>query len=871
MKKLGSGVVILIALVLLGTGNTSFAQSGAGKNGSVPKELHTTVSIDLNDVTLETALTVIAEKSGIVLNYNMDRIPADRTISLRMRNVPAIQALMNVLNETETGLIVTSNGMLAIIPSIGLHGKITGTVIDRRNAEPLMGVNIVVSGTKFGASTGSDGRFHIPRLSPGVYSLEISMIGYERKRAGELVLEENGEIELTLEIEEKALSLSEVVVTPGYFSLMDLEPVSVKALKAEDVRTFPQLGEDIFRAINRLPGVAGNDFSSKFTVRGGEYDEVLVTLDGMELYDPFHLKDLDGFLGIVDVEAIRNIDMMTGAYSAEYGNCLSGVFNMKTVTPAVGKPRTSMAISFLNARFLSEGTFANGNGQWLFLARRGYLDLMMGWLNSEDKIEPRYYDVLGKFQYTINSKHSISAHLLIGDDNLFAIEANEDIEFDTKYGSKYGWFTWNAQFHPDIFTRTILYKSRLNQDGNIIVPPENNDDISGEAQDKRSFDFFGVRQDWSFDITDSYMVKLGFDVKRLTENHDFYYHEENIDENGFGNIIVNNDTTQAFGNNAGTALGAYFSNRIRLLDPLTAELGLRFDRASWTGDKNVSPRVGLSYNLGNRTVIRAGWGQYYQVQRIDKHLEQDGETRFYPAERSEHHVVGIEHGLKNGIQIRLETYYKKLSSLRPKYVNYQGSMLNPFAELHNDRYRIIPESGTAKGIELFLNRDIGGKWSWWASYSLAVTEQVVDGVTIPRYFDQRHTVYLDVNYRPNRKWCLNVAWNFHTGWPYTDSKTVITRWYPNNYYDFEWVNGPLNVHRTPSYHRMDVRLNRYFETSRGQLSVFFEIRNLYNRKNVREYVFTQMGYWDGCTQVGVAGEEYSLPILPSFGMSWDFR
>ena len=113
-----------------------------------------------------------------------------------------------------------------------------------------------------------------------------------------------------------------------------------QALTREDLENVP-FGEDIYRAVTRLPGVSAGDFSAKFTVRGGRNENVLVLMDGQQLYEPFHLKDVDGgVLSIVDVEAIEGIHLHTGGYSARYGECLNGVLDMRTRNSEPGSART---------------------------------------------------------------------------------------------------------------------------------------------------------------------------------------------------------------------------------------------------------------------------------------------------------------------------------------------------------------------------------------------------------------------------------------------------------------------------------------------------------------------------------------------------
>ncbi len=150
-------------------------------------------------------------------------------------------------------------------------------------------------------------------------------------------------------------------------------------------------------------------------------------------------------------------------------------------------------------------------------------------------------------------------------------------------------------------------------------------------------------------------------------------------------------------------------------------------------------------------------------------------------------MAGLEHVFGTGLTLRVEAYHKKLSDLRPRSQNLRdGATGNPqFPEIEEDRIRLLPSHGTAKGLELFVKKDNGDRFNWWASYSLAVAEDYVAEVVLPphfegvvaaeniagtmvlRPFDQRHTFYGDAGYRLNEKWGFNVAFQVHTGWPYT--------------------------------------------------------------------------------------------------------
>lgn len=244
---------------------------------------------------------------------------------------------------------------------------VTGSVVDAETGAALAGV--VVSAEEKSASTTTDeaGRFALGSLSAGPCRLRLSLIGYQEKLLPPTALIAGERVEVgAIELSPKAIRLSEVVVTPGSYSIMSSGPIRGQTLGREELLNMT-FAEDITQAVTRLPGVASTDFSSKFTVRGGEADEVLMTLDGMELYEPFHQRDfVGGLFSIVDIETIQGIELLTGGFTAEYGNRESGVFNMTTKTPDSQRRHTSIGASVMNIRLFTEGPLAGGEGGYLF-------------------------------------------------------------------------------------------------------------------------------------------------------------------------------------------------------------------------------------------------------------------------------------------------------------------------------------------------------------------------------------------------------------------------------------------------------------------------------------------------------------------------
>ena len=144
-----------------------------------------------------------------------------------------------------------------------------------------------------------------------------------------------------------------------------------------------------------------------------------------------------------------------------------------------------------------------------------------------------------------------------------------------------------------------------------------------------------------------------------------------------------------------------------------------------------------------------------------------------------------------------------------------------------------------------MKKDDGSAFSWWFSYALAraeddVREIVYDGLlterfgAVPRLNDQRHSIYVDVNYRMNRTWFFNLAWQYYNGWPRT-GYTYRYQALENGDLHFYQVHGEFNATTYPAFHRMDLRINRSFNTRRGDLTGYLHLINLYNRKNLKKF------------------------------------
>ncbi|HKH46647.1 MAG TPA: TonB-dependent receptor [Thermoanaerobaculia bacterium] len=725
-------------------------------------------------------------------------------------------------------------GSLVIVPARRppVRPTLRGLVRSREALTAVPGASVSVLGTGVETRTDSEGRFEIEGLQPGTYILEARRPGFVIDQRQDVVLMPGSGVDVAFLLQPAPLTTEEITVQPSRISLLYEEPVAPLALSRDEILGLPHLGGDVFRAVSLLPGTTANDVTAQFHVRGGRRDEVQVLLDGQELYEAYHLKDFDNALSIVPTSALARLVLATGAFPSSYGDRMGAILEMSTLTPSQPR-RFRVSLSVLDAQLESAGKLGERLG-WLVSARRGTTDLAGRIFGQED---PGFWDVFAKVDDQLTPRRSVRANGLHSADRLgFTEERHGEIRrLDTEYDSSYLWLTHQAVLSDRLFVDTALSTSRIDRDRR---GSEDEEEKEFEVRDGRDLAVAGLLQSWNFQAGPRHFLKSGFELRRFDADYDYFsfrafesLFRELRAEPRAGLFTLRDEFQDEY-------FGAYLSDRFHPADALTLELGARYDRHTLTGDSDWSPRANLAWGLGSSSVLRVGWGHYHQSQRAYELMVGDGDTRFYPAERSEHWVAGVEHlfgseASRPPLAVRAEIYRRRVTDPRPRYESL-FEPLEPFPEGELDRFRIEPESGTAEGVELFVQGRAGSRLDWWVNYGYATTDDVIAGKRIPRQIDQRHTLNLDVNVQLGHQWDLNLAWRFHTGWPTTP---VFVREVEGDDGEPELAPalGPLNSERLPEYHRLDLRVSRRWQLSRGRLTLFLDAQNLYNRRNVAGY------------------------------------
>ncbi len=660
-----------------------------------------------------------------------------------------------------------------------------------------------------------------------------------------------------------AQSLEAVVVTAGRYALGEPDPSQVLS-KIEIART-PHLADDPLRMVRQLPGITGNDFSAGLHVRGGARDETAILVDGVRIHDPFHLKDLQGALGLLDAGVIENMEVLTGGFGAEFGDRMSGVVAMNTLIPAE-QPETTMGVSFVNAYVRSQGPISGGRGHWLASVRRGYLDWLFQLIQSDGDFTPRYWDVFTKADWMVGNATVLSGNMLLARDELRFVDTGGNLKLSLGTAdSAYGWITASTQWSRRLSSDTVVSISSIDRDRNNT---DQEDGLYAAVHDTRRFDFASVRSDWRWQMTNRALVKWGLEV--MHSSADYQYELSSCVSDPFPSGPCSIDRSRsAMVDIAGESYGTYVSTRWRVAPRIITEIGVRADRQTHAGfaEDEVSPRIGMRFEVNDDNTLRFGWGHYYQPQQPEELQVEDGEMQLARAERAEHRVAAWDLRLANSMTLRTELFDKRYSNLRTRYEN-QFDPYEVIPEARPDRIAVQPSTARAHGVEISVASAPERTVSWRLAYGYLETRDSIGSVEQPRSWDQTHSVAGSVNWAL-KSWNLNLFGAYHSGWPRTPLDIDVSTG-PMGIIEDPRV-GERNSLRYPPYLRFDVRLSRTLRLANGELGYFFELYNALHRRNrccVGDIDIVENA--DGSLGARVNYDDW-LPLLPSFGINWTFR
>ena len=756
---------------------------------------------------------------------------------------------------------------------------IGGKINDINSGESLPYAKVTIKDTNRVSTANQDGSFTILNIPVGSI-LVINKMGYESKEIK--VSSDTKRLIINLYKLEKDSLIEDVVVVGSVNSnMMQQSGISQFSLSPDLTRSLPNLGEqDIFRSMQLLPGVSGsNESSSGLVVRGGTIDQNLVLFDDFTVY---HVDHVFGFFSAFNNNAIKDVQFYKGGFGAKYGGRMSSVVDITGKDGNTEQFGIGASVSLLSTNAVVEQPFADGAGSFILTGRKSYQsDLYNDILESVTgenqnaqagtstpgqfalgrfSIEPEsyFYDMNAKLTYRLPNDDKFSISFYNGADELDNsrdVDGNADISrlcelFDgngpfggtfceeeisfavgtidlsewgnTGISAKYS-HQWNDRLDTNFVISASEYFSYRDRLINTQVIYEDSDDEPTTGESSSNED--NQLDDFTVKIENDYYLNqwntLSFGLQYTQQNIDF-------------SLIQNGDLVLETKNEGATST-VYIEDEI-VINALTVIPGLRVSKYSINDQVYTEPRLSISYELNDTTQLRAAFGDYHQFAlSVARQSIEEGPRNFWtladgetvPVSKSSHFILGTTHYVGN-YNFNIELFHKEYEGLseftqqtRP-IRNEDGTGLTLILE-----QEFHTGSGTASGVELFLQKNIGDL-TGWVGYTFSEVIYDFPTVSDTTYFaDQDATnEFKTVLMYQWGDWDLASTFIYATGRPYTEVLGVVEDTFPPTY-----EVGAKNDLRYDDYHRLDLSFTYNFSRRGLDGQAGLSIFNLYDRKN----------------------------------------
>ena len=756
---------------------------------------------------------------------------------------------------------------------------IGGKINDINSGESLPYAKVTIKDTNRVSTANQDGSFTILNIPVGSI-LVINKMGYESKEIK--VTSDTKRLIINLYKLEKDSLIEDVVVVGSVNSnMMQQSGISQFSLSPDLTRSLPNLGEqDIFRSMQLLPGVSGsNESSSGLVVRGGTIDQNLVLFDDFTVY---HVDHVFGFFSAFNNNAIKDVQFYKGGFGAKYGGRMSSVVDITGKDGNTEQFGIGASVSLLSTNAVVEQPFADGAGSFILTGRKSYQsDLYNDILESVTgenqnaqagtstpgqfalgrfSIEPEsyFYDMNAKLTYRLPNDDKFSISFYNGADELDNsrdVDGNADISrlcelFDgngpfggtfceeeisfavgtidlsewgnTGISAKYS-HQWNDRLDTNFVISASEYFSYRDRLINTQVIYEDSDDEPTTGESSSNED--NQLDDFTVKIENDYYLNqwntLSFGLQYTQQNIDF-------------SLIQNGDLVLETKNEGATST-VYIEDEI-VINALTVIPGLRVSKYSINDEVYTEPRLSISYELNDTTQLRAAFGDYHQFAlSVARQSIEEGPRNFWtladgetvPVSKSSHFILGTTHYVGN-YNFNIELFHKEYEGLseftqqtRP-IRNEDGTGLTLILE-----QEFHTGSGTASGVELFLQKNIGDL-TGWVGYTFSEVIYDFPTVSDTTYFadqDATNEFKTVLMYRWG-DWDLASTFIYATGRPYTEVLGVVEDTFPPTY-----EVGAKNDLRYDDYHRLDLSFTYNFSRRGLDGQAGLSIFNLYDRKN----------------------------------------
>ena len=658
--------------------------------------------------------------------------------------------------------------------------KINGRVIDADN-QPIELALVRIAGTTTGTTTNLEGKYELKVSTADSVVVVFSCLGYKTEE--HLLKNPKGEMKIDVQLQKKSIDLGEVVVTE-----FQKQQGTMQKIKASDMRLMPNTSGGIEGMLATFAGVnSSNELSSQYSVRGGNFDENIVYINGIEIYRPLLVRSgqQEG-MSVINPDLVSSISFSSGGFSAEYGDKMSSVLDIQYKRPEALE--VSLSGSFLGATASvghSTGKFTQLHG-----VRYHTNSTLLSSLDVKGEYNPSYFDYQTYMTYKFTDKFEVALLGNIAINNYQFTPFERSTSFGTAYDTKsftvyfdgmerdvfetyFGSFSANYRPAKDneISFQFSAFRSNefvsydisgqywLDELANEGGPSSENTPTKGDlgvgtyhehARNRLmatvvSASLKGAHRVAGNDIRwgVTYNREQIYDYLREWEMRDSVgytlpYEGDNI--NMIYNIISENRL-------ASNRISAYLQDTYKLRTEaglFSFNGGVRISYWDFNNECIVSPRASVTFipEKNDNFTFRVAGGIYYQAPFYKEFRDtiSQGNNNFVvhlndriKSQQSIQIVAGGDYTFRafdRPFKFSLEAYYKKLNDLIP----YEANNVKLWYSGKNE------SEGYAAGLDLKLYGEFVPGTDSWLSFSLMRTEEKINGVWVPRPTDQRYSV-----------------------------------------------------------------------------------------------------------------------------------
>ena len=792
--------------------------------------------------------------SGLRLVFSTKVVTPD----MRVRDVPRAQSPRARLDELLADHdLVALDGPGAVIqvvratpdppgsphrsPPAPVTGTIEGRVLDTASRAPLNGVLIWLVGARQVESTDATGRFHIAGVRSGAHTLLVSRRGYVlATRSVAVTVGET--VAATVELAGRPVIHRErVTVTPAASDRVVLGGREIRLGRRELTEMGALLTDDPLRSVRALPRVAAtDDFRTDFSVRGSPYRHLGVVVDGVATPWLRHMAygrgDADS-LGMIGGDLLESATLETGAYPPRDGNVIGAQVTLALREGGRESMRVRGALSGTHAAVIAEGPLgASGRGSWLVSVRRSNLDWPRRTGGEHSGTVFGFADGLVKLVYDVGQTHQATLTVLGGRSHVEGLDDGSPEEVGDGVNRT---VVVNMAWRSTLGADTVLRQRAAYVVGHRFL----NYGPTALGEDRGAHGQVAYRADLWRKVTGG-VLEAGTHIERLDTDLSLLHADH-------GPGVADRDASTGW-RGSGYAHFAWTG-----FPRLTLAPGVRFTRSAWM-PRAASPWILVEWALAHGWTMTGG----ARVARQFPWFERPGGSAGAPLrpERATHVDVGIERRLTGALRWQATVFRREERDLLLDRSRYPSLVEGVLVDPPDPQGPMNALSGSARGVELVVERRAPTGLSGWLAYSFGKTcyTDARDGSTFWGDFDQRHAVTLSGMYAITDSTTVAADLRGGSNFPlpgYLTSRDGSL-----------FVSNRRNETRLPAYVRLDLRVSRTVTLAGRRVSLFAEVLNVLNRTN--------LGAADGVVQArtgeAVGFTRALLPRLPSAGLVVEF-